>query len=368
MTVHGRMGNIDENVEIFADGGADVLLATTVIENGLNLPQVNSIFIGEAERFGLATLYQLKGRVGRGNQQAYAYFLLGSQQALQGDAESRLTAIQSFQDLGSGRKIAEADMGIRGAGSMYGTNQSGMNDWIGPGLTNRYAELQSLMLSSRTILPARDTLMLLNDELEHIATTHDPSLVLPQDGTNIRLVAMFELTIMRAVLRTLLCGERVSNSGDASSPVKRQEEIDTAALEKSLIRLLSEDDEKQATSDITRLFYGNTPLLMKQLMARARLRRRSRRAGIQSIRLAQRFFAQANMHGWVIHMEKMSRDKWSLVSSHAQNSHDRKILGSIESHFDPDRMTATLFMRDDSRSAKTPHKPCFKTFLHHGLF
>lgn len=98
--------------------------------------------------------------------------------------------------------------------------------------------------------------MLLNDELEHIATTHDPSLVLPQDGTNIRLVAMFELAIMRAVLRTLLCGERVSNPGDASSPVKRQEEIDTAALEKSLIRLLSEDDEKQATSDIARLFYG----------------------------------------------------------------------------------------------------------------
>jgi transcription-repair coupling factor (superfamily II helicase) len=74
---------------------------------------------------------------------------------LQGDAESRLTAIQSFQDLGSGRKIAEADMGIRGAGSMYGTNQSGMNDWIGPGLTNRYAELQSLLLSSRTILPGK---------------------------------------------------------------------------------------------------------------------------------------------------------------------------------------------------------------------
>lgn len=181
ITVHGRMDNIDENVEIFADGGADVLLATTVIENGLNLPHVNSIFIGEAERyvchnllscapdssvnftsllicnwhcrFGLATLYQLKGRVGRGNQQAYAYFLLGSQQALQGDAESRLAAIQSFQDLGSGRKIAEADMGIRGAGSMYGTNQSGMNDWIGPGLTNRYAELQSILLGARTILP-----------------------------------------------------------------------------------------------------------------------------------------------------------------------------------------------------------------------
>lgn len=188
--------------------------------------------------------------------------------------------------------------------------------------------------------------MLLNDELEHIATTHDPSLVLPQDGTNIRLVAMFELAIMRAVLRTLLCGERVSSSRDANSPVKRQEEIDTAALEKSLIRLLSEDDEKQATSDIARVFHGvseraievlrsfddndafwiqNTPPLMKQLMARARLRRRSRRAGIQSIRLAQRFFAQANVHGWVISMEKMSKDKWSLVSSHAKNSHDGKV-------------------------------------------
>lgn len=105
--------------------------------------------------FGLATLYQLKGRVGRGNQQAFAYFLLGSYQGLQGDAESRLKAIQSFQDLGSGRKIAEADMGIRGAGSMYGTNQSGMNDWIGPGLTNRYAELQSVLLASRTILPGK---------------------------------------------------------------------------------------------------------------------------------------------------------------------------------------------------------------------
>lgn len=109
------------------------------------------IFVGY--RFGLATLYQLKGRVGRGDQQAYAYFLLGTHQGVQGDAETRLTAIQTFHELGSGRKIANADLGLRGAGSMYGTNQSGTVNWIGPGLSNRYAELQSIMLSSRTILP-----------------------------------------------------------------------------------------------------------------------------------------------------------------------------------------------------------------------
>lgn len=98
--------------------------------------------------------------------------------------------------------------------------------------------------------------MILNDELEHIAAAHDPSLALPQDATIIRHVAMFELAIMRAVLRTISSGESASHSRNTSSPVKRQDEIDAAALEKSLIRLLSEDDENQASNDIARVFHG----------------------------------------------------------------------------------------------------------------
>jgi transcription-repair coupling factor (superfamily II helicase) len=124
---HGQMGR--ENLELvmhqFVEGKADVLLATTIIESGIDIPNANTILIDRADRFGLADLYQLRGRVGRAGRRAYALLLLPADLIAGGDARKRLSAIKQYTELGSGFKIAMRDLEIRGAGSLLGTKQSG---------------------------------------------------------------------------------------------------------------------------------------------------------------------------------------------------------------------------------------------------
>src|SRR5207237_9402465 len=104
---------------------ADVLLASAIIQSGLDVPNANTILINRADTFGLAQLYQLRGRVGRAGHQAYAYFLTPDEGTLSGDAQKRLVAIQEFTELGSGFRIAAADLEIRGGGNLLGKQQSG---------------------------------------------------------------------------------------------------------------------------------------------------------------------------------------------------------------------------------------------------
>mmetsp|Transcript_4509 Transcript_4509/g.12702 ORF Transcript_4509/g.12702 Transcript_4509/m.12702 type:complete len:1259 (-) Transcript_4509:34-3810(-) len=129
---HGRMGRgAEENVEKFAEGDYDVLLATTVIENGVDIPSVNTIIVQNAQSLGMSTLYQLKGRVGRSNVQAYAYFL-HRPEAITEQSAMRLQAMADFSsELGSGFDVANRDLEIRGAGSLLGTEQSGMAAKVG---------------------------------------------------------------------------------------------------------------------------------------------------------------------------------------------------------------------------------------------
>ncbi len=124
---HGQMGD-DELEKVMLDflhHRTDVLLATTIIENGLDLPNVNTIIVDRAERLGLSQMYQLRGRVGRSNRQAYAYFLMGARGKVGAEAEERFSAIQEYTDLGAGFKIAMRDLEIRGAGDLLGAKQSG---------------------------------------------------------------------------------------------------------------------------------------------------------------------------------------------------------------------------------------------------
>jgi len=107
------------------DGKADVLIATTIIESGIDIPNANTILIDRADLFGLSDLYQLRGRVGRADRQAYAYLLLPKKELFTGDAKKRVSAIKQFTALGSGFKIAMRDLEIRGAGNLLGTKQSG---------------------------------------------------------------------------------------------------------------------------------------------------------------------------------------------------------------------------------------------------
>ena len=124
---HGQM-NADELEEVmtkFVNGEADVLLSTTIIESGLDIPNANTIIIDRADRFGLSDLYQLRGRVGRYKHQAYAYLLLPRHASLLTDVRKRISAIKQYSTLGSGFKIAMRDLEIRGAGNLLGSEQSG---------------------------------------------------------------------------------------------------------------------------------------------------------------------------------------------------------------------------------------------------
>lgn len=124
---HGQMekSRLTSAVEDFADKKADVLVATTIIENGIDIPNANTMIVFGAENMGLSQMYQLKGRVGRSDRVAQVYFTYGSESALSGTALERLTAVSRYTELGSGVKIAEQDMRIRGVGNVFGAEQHG---------------------------------------------------------------------------------------------------------------------------------------------------------------------------------------------------------------------------------------------------
>ena len=130
---HGQMGKdeLERVMEDFAAGELDVLVATTIIESGIDNPHTNTLIIEDSQRLGLAQMYQLKGRVGRSSRQAYAYFMFPETVNLTEEAMARLTAIDEHQDLGSGMRIAMRDLEIRGAGSLLGAEQSGNMSAVG---------------------------------------------------------------------------------------------------------------------------------------------------------------------------------------------------------------------------------------------
>jgi len=130
---HGQMGEKElERVMLkFIQGEYDVLAATALIENGLDIPRANTMIVNHADRFGLADLYQLRGRVGRSNRRAYAYFLIPSQDALTPTAKRRLAALKEFSDLGAGFRLAALDLELRGAGNLLGAEQSGHMNSVG---------------------------------------------------------------------------------------------------------------------------------------------------------------------------------------------------------------------------------------------
>jgi transcription-repair coupling factor (superfamily II helicase) len=130
---HGRMGEerLERLMLDFIEGEYDILVSTTIIESGLDIPNVNTLILEDADKFGLAQLYQLRGRVGRSNRVAYAYFTYRPDKALSEVADKRLQAIKEFTELGSGFKIAMRDLEIRGAGNILGPEQHGFMVAVG---------------------------------------------------------------------------------------------------------------------------------------------------------------------------------------------------------------------------------------------
>jgi transcription-repair coupling factor (superfamily II helicase) len=130
---HGRMGDdeLEQVMLAFLHHEIDLLVCTSIIESGLDFPSANTILINRADRFGLSQIYQLRGRVGRGNDQAYAYLFIPHENAITRDAQKRLRVLMEHSDLGSGFQIAMKDLQIRGGGTILGPTQSGQVAAVG---------------------------------------------------------------------------------------------------------------------------------------------------------------------------------------------------------------------------------------------
>jgi transcription-repair coupling factor (superfamily II helicase) len=140
---------LEKSMLAFVEGRADVLVATTIIENGLDIPRVNTMIVNRADRYGLAQLYQLRGRVGRSDRRAYAYLLVPPDTVLSEIARKRLAAIREFSDLGAGFRIAALDLELRGAGNLLGGEQSGHIQAVGLDLYVKLLEQTILELKGQ---------------------------------------------------------------------------------------------------------------------------------------------------------------------------------------------------------------------------
>jgi transcription-repair coupling factor (superfamily II helicase) len=164
---HGQMreAELEKVMMKFIRNEADVLVSTTIIENGLDIPRANSIIINRADRMGLAELYQLRGRVGRSNQRAYAYLLVPPNVTLTSIARQRLAALKEFSDLGAGFRIAALDLELRGAGNLLGREQHGHIEAVG---FDMYCQMMERAVAERkgeALAPERRATLNLGQEI-----------------------------------------------------------------------------------------------------------------------------------------------------------------------------------------------------------
>src|SRR5690625_2715299 len=187
---HGRMNeNQLENVMFnFLEGESDVLVSTTIIETGVDIPNVNTLIVYDADRMGLSQLYQLRGRVGRSNRIAYAYFMYEKDKILTEVAEKRLQAIKEFTELGSGFKIAMRDLSIRGAGNLLGAEQHGFIDSVGFDL---YSQMLKEAIDSRKFGKPVEAVRPFNPELNVTVDAYIPETYIEDEKQKIDMYKRF---------------------------------------------------------------------------------------------------------------------------------------------------------------------------------
>ena len=232
---HGKMNEKEmERVMLdFIDFKYDVLVATTIIENGIDIPRANTIIINRADHYGLSQLYQLRGRVGRSSRRAYAYLLIPSEQELSPIARRRLAAIREFSDLGAGFRIAALDLELRGAGNMLGGEQSGHMEALG-------FDLYTQMLE-RTVAELRGEAV--------------------EDETSVSLNLGVDVAIPE---------DYISDMGQRLRTYKR---VSSARDEMTLGSIRTETEDR----------YGRIPLSVERLFSYARLRRLAEEVGVLSV-------------------------------------------------------------------------------------
>ena len=199
VVAHGQMPpeQLEQIIIDFGNHDYDVLLSTTIIENGVDMPNVNTIIINNAQNFGLSELHQLRGRVGRSSRKAFCYLLVPSHQAITADARRRLQAIESFSDLGAGIHIAMQDLDIRGAGNLLGAEQSGFIADLGYETYQKILKEAVLELKTEEFadILTDDAAKAQPDEVEYVTDcTIDtdlelmfPATYVPQEGERINL-------------------------------------------------------------------------------------------------------------------------------------------------------------------------------------
>jgi transcription-repair coupling factor (superfamily II helicase) len=232
---HGQMNEKEmERVMLdFIEFKHDVLVATTIIENGIDIPRANTIIINRADQYGLSQLYQLRGRVGRSNRRAYAYLLIPGEQELSPIAKRRLAAIREFSDLGAGFRIAALDLELRGAGNLLGGQQSGHMDALG-------FDLYTQMLE-RTVAELRGEAV--------------------EDETSVTINLGVDVTIP---------DEYINDMGQRLRTYKR---VSSAWDEETLASIRNETQDR----------YGRLPQSVEQLFGYALLRRLAEDLGVLSI-------------------------------------------------------------------------------------
>jgi transcription-repair coupling factor (superfamily II helicase) len=238
---HGQMPEteLEPIMARFVDGEVDVLVATTIIENGIDIPNVNTIVVNDADKFGLAQLYQLRGRVGRSNHQAYAYLLYQAHKALSEDAKARLEAIREFAHLGSGLQVAMRDLEIRGAGNLLGAAQSGFIGAVG---FETYCELLAEAIAARkgaaAALPEKREAV-----IDVKIDAYIPNDYIPQVSQ--KIAAYQELANARSVAQVDEIAEGlVDRFGTLPEPLAnlvRVTKLRTKALEKHVTRVVIDD-------------------------------------------------------------------------------------------------------------------------------
>lgn len=232
---HGQMNEkeMEEVMLDFVDYKYDVLVATTIIENGIDIPRANTIIINRADNYGLSQLYQLRGRVGRSNRRAYAYLLIPSELELTPIARRRLSAIREFSDLGAGFRLAALDLELRGAGNILGGQQSGHLDALGFDLYTKMLE--------RTIAELK------GDEIA--------------DDVSVSINLGIDVSIPKDYIV------------EASQRLRTYKRISSAADESELLSIRTEVEDR----------YGRIPRSVEHLFEYARLRKLAERTNIVSI-------------------------------------------------------------------------------------
>lgn len=209
---HGRMNESElEDVMLgFLEGEYDVLVSTTIIETGVDIPNVNTLIVYDADRMGLSQLYQLRGRVGRSNRVAYAYFTYQADKVLNEVAEKRLLAIKEFTELGSGFKIAMRDLSIRGAGNLLGAAQHGFIDSVGFDL---YSQMLKEAIDARKLGKEIEAVKPFNPELGLIVDAYIPNDYIEDEQQKIDMYKRFQ-TLSEEEEMTDLQDELIDRFGD----------------------------------------------------------------------------------------------------------------------------------------------------------